>query len=150
MRAIVSTANLGIPVLGKILPYMGALPIPGLNKMREFLSAVDHYSKIGNGIVIYPEAHVWPYYTGIRPFGTATFSYPVKNGFPVYCMTTTYQKRKIGDKPRITVYIDGPFEIDKTQISSKQKKELQKKITRCMSKRSRNSTYAYWDYEERK
>lgn len=148
MRAIVSTANLGIPVLGKILPCMGALPVPGFDQMKKFLKAVEYYADIGNGIVIYPEAHVWPYYTRIRPFGTAAFSYPVKQGLPVYCMTTTYQKPKHGEKPTIRIYIDGPMESDKNQAASKQKKELCQKVHQCMEKRSWNSDYEYWKYEE--
>lgn len=150
MRAIVSTANLGIPVLGRILPYMGALPIPGLDQMKKFLQAVAYYADVGNGIVIYPEAHVWPYYTRIRPFGTAAFSYPVKQGLPVYCMTTTYQRPKHGEKPVIKVYIDGPIEADRTQAPTKQKKELCQKVYQCMEERSRNSNYEYWTYEEEK
>lgn len=148
MRAIVSTANLGIPILGKILPYMGALPIPKMTRMKKFLQAVEYYADAGNGIVIYPEAHVWPYYTRIRPFGTAAFSYPVKQGLPVYCMTTTYQKPKHGEKPAITIYIDGPVEPDRMQTVAEQKKELCQKVYQCMEERSRNSNYEYWKYEE--
>lgn len=143
MRAIVSPANLGIPVLGKILPYLGAIPIPEFHKMKDFLIAVNHYTRKKNGIMIYPEAHVWPYYTQIRPFESAAFTYPVKLKLPVYCMTTTYQKRKTGDFPQITVYLDGPFEADS-------KTELQEQIMACMKERSKNSTYKYWTYEEEK
>lgn len=150
MRAVVSPANLGIPIIGRLLPYLGALPIPKIGRMREFLSAIEHFESRGNGIVIYPEAHVWPYYTGIRPYGTAAFSYPLKSGLPSYCMTATYQKRSFGKKPRMTVYIDGPFEADATLPQSERKKELARKISRCMKERSLNSNYEYWAYEERK
>lgn len=40
---VVSPANLGIPVIGRILPYLGALPIPDtLGGMRGFTEAVKH------------------------------------------------------------------------------------------------------------
>lgn len=149
MRAVVSAANLGIPVLGRILPYMGALPIPKMDRLKEFIKAVKYYSENGNGIVIYPEAHVWPFYTGIRPFGTAAFSYPASNKLPVYCMTTTYHKRVIGKKPKIIIYVDGPFYADDASNTSERKKELHRKIMNCMKERSRNSTYEYWNYEEK-
>ncbi len=48
-------------------------------------------------MTIFPEAHVWPYYTGIRPFGEAAFHYPVATGKPVYTMTVTYQRRRWSD-----------------------------------------------------
>ena len=63
-------------------------------------------------VVIYPEAHVWKYYTKIRPYPSTSFKFPVHCNVPAFCMTTTYYKRKLGKKPGIVVYIDGPFMLD--------------------------------------
>ena len=54
-------------------------------------------------IIVYPEAHVWPYYTKIRPFKTSAFTFPVEEEKEVYCATTTYQKSKLFKKPKVVM-----------------------------------------------
>lgn len=146
---VVSPANLGIPVLGKVLPYMGALPVPEDRKQfLIFTNAVSKRAKEGNAVVIYPEAHVWQYYTKIRPYSTASFHYPVSDNLPVYVMTTTYQKRKIGKRPRITVYVDGPFVPGENLKKREKIDDLYKQVQNSMEQNSKNSTYEYMKYEE--
>lgn len=146
---VVSPANLGIPVLGKLLPYMGALPIPEDRKQfRTFTDAVSQRAKQGNVVVIYPEAHVWPYYTKIRPYSTAAFHYPISGNVPVFAMTTTYQKRKIGKRPRITVYVDGPFIPDESLKKREKIDDLYQQVRNSMEQNIKNSTYEYVKYEE--
>ncbi len=109
---VVAAANLGLPFIGRLLPALGALPIPDtVSGMREFENSVFYRIERGSPVVIYPEAHVWEYYTGIRRFSSAAFRLPAKAGVPVYSFTVTYRRRgKNGNKrPRSTVYIDGPF-----------------------------------------
>lgn len=36
--------------------------------MRSFLDAIRTRIEEGSFIMVYPEAHIWPYYTGIRDF----------------------------------------------------------------------------------
>jgi hypothetical protein len=50
------------------------------------------------GIMIFPEAHIWPYSTHIRPFGDESFVYPAELGAPVLAIATTYRPRKIFKK----------------------------------------------------
>lgn len=151
VRVIVSPANLGIPVLGKILPMLGALPVPKTRKrLLKFKEAIDLRIKEGNCIVVYPEAHVWEYYTKIRPFSADSFRFPVENNMPTFCMTTTYQKSKRSEKPDITVYIDGPFFTNTTCLPKGQRQILRNEVYECMVKRSKNSTYEYIHYEEDK
>lgn len=115
---ICSPANLGIPVIGKLLPMMGALPIPeDLHGLAKFKKAVEYRSKKGNPIVIYPEAHLWPYYTKIREFSGVSFHYPVELGTTVYSMTTTYKKKGID------IYIDGPIYLN-NDLNKKENIEL--------------------------
>ena len=149
--AVVSPANLGIPVLGTFLPALGALPLPesfrGMKKLNE---AILQRIREGNFVVLYPEAHVWPWYTGIRPFPAASFGFQAECSAPSFCMTTTYQKRKHGKKPGITVYLDGPFYPDTSLPIKKQKSRLRDEIYNWMMRRSKNSTYQYIIYEEEK
>lgn len=62
--------------------------------------------------MIYPEAHIWPFYTGIRPFPDTSFRYPVQQKLPVFCLTNTYQRRGKSHIPQIVTYLDGPFYPD--------------------------------------
>ncbi|WMJ87237.1 1-acyl-sn-glycerol-3-phosphate acyltransferase [Anaerocolumna sp. MB42-C2] len=149
MYTVASTANLGIPVIGKLLPLMGALPIPeSYQDMKKFLNAIKYHIADQKCIVIYPEAHVWPYCCFLRPFPITSFQFPVSTKSPAFCMTTTYQKRRIGKKPKITVYIDGPFCPDKSLKQKEQQKRLCSEIYNCMTNRSRHSTYEYIQYRK--
>lgn len=146
---IVSPANLGIPFVGKLLPYLGALPVPeSFGGMKKFNEAVKYRVDGKSYIVIYPEAHVWEYYTEIRPFPSTSFKYPAKTNRPVYCMTTTYQKGRIFKKPVVTIYVDGPFFRDESVGIREQSLKLRNAVYECMKKRSGNSDYSYIRYEE--
>lgn len=146
---VVSPANLGIPFIGRILPYLGALPIPdSLHDLGKFGDAISCRIGQKKNVVIYPEAHVWEYYTGIRPFPETSFSYPVKLDRPVFCMTTVYKKRRFGKKPAAVVYIDGPFYRDPDANPRKQSKELRDTVFECMQKRSLESNCRYIVYEK--
>ena len=139
---VVSTANYGIPIIGKILPYLGALPIAKtLGGLRELNSAISYRLKKGNPIVIYPEAHVWEYYTKIRPFPKTSFSFPVKFGCPAYAMTVTYRKSKLFKKPLMEVFLDGPFYGEKSKLHSD--------IFSAMQERSKHSDFEYIEYKKK-
>ena len=143
---VVSPANFALPVIGKILPYLGALPISDtLHGMKEFYNAMECRIKQNHPIVIYPEAHVWEYYTDIRPFPETSFKFPVKLGVPTFCFTTTYQKRRFGRKPAITIYVDGPFVVDGKTPKEKAQK-LRDSVFDTMKQRSTESSYAYIKY----
>ena len=143
---VVSPANLALPGIGKILPYLGALPIPdSLHGMRAFNKAVEKRVGDGHPVIIYPEAHLWEYYTGIRPFPDTAFKFPVSLAQPTYCMTTTYQKRRFGKKPRITIFVDGPFAAA-GKTAKEKAAALHDAVYTCMKERAQNSTYAYISY----
>lgn len=146
---LASPANLGIPVLGKILPYLGALPIPdNLSGIRKLTNAIEYRLTQKRCIVVYPEAHVWEYYTGIRPFPNTSFKYPVKYKTPVFAMTTTYRKRRFFRRPAINIYFDGPFYSNESLSPTQQATELRDSIFECMKKRSQQSDCEYIRYEQ--
>ena len=148
-KIIVSSSNLGIKGIGKLLPYLGALPIPNdIHQMKEFINAINYYAK-RKPIIIYPEAHVWPYNTFIREFPITSFDFPVTNNTAVYTMTTTYQKRKHFKKPQITIYFDGPFYPDNLETKKEKMKNLHDKVYNSMVKQSTNSTYSYIEYKKK-
>lgn len=146
---LASPANLGIPVLGKVLPYLGALPIPdSISGMRKLTKAIEHRLEQKRCIIVYPEAHVWEYYTGIRPFSNTSFKYPVKYNAPAFAMTTTYQKRKFSRRPTMTIYFDGPFYPDKNLPAAQQAAQLRDTVYKCMKDRSRHSNCEHIRYIE--
>lgn len=143
---VVSTANYGIPVIGKILPFLGALPITeSLHGIKELNKAIDFRIKKGHPIVIYPEAHVWEYYTDIRPFPDSSLKFPIKFESPSLCMTVTYKKSKIFKRPLMEVFLDGPFYGEGNTVKEKTA-DLHKKVYDTMKKRSLNSNYSYIEY----
>jgi 1-acyl-sn-glycerol-3-phosphate acyltransferase len=110
---IVHANNVSMPVLGKLNAYMGALPVPdNLKSARNFYAAVRTRYGEGSGVMIYPEAHIWPYFIGIRSFPATSFRYPVTLGAPCFVLTNTYQRRRRGKKPKLITYLDGPFYPD--------------------------------------
>ena len=100
----------------------------------------------GASITIYPEAHIWPYYTGIRPFPDDSFSYPIKYGAPVFCFTNTYQKRKHARAPRLVTYVDGPFYPNDALPLREKRQDLRDRVHACMTERSRLSDCVVIEY----
>lgn len=147
LATIVAPVNLKLPVIGRLLPLGGVVPVPdSLNQYRAFLQAIATKISHRKAVVVYPEAHVWPYATMIRPFDDAAFRYPVTQPAPVFCMTTTYQKSKWHRKPNATLYVDGPFYPDTTLSPKAQQRALRDTIYDCMTRRSALSTYDYVQY----
>lgn len=145
---VVSPANFGIPFIGRILPYLGALPISDtLSGMKNFTNAVTERFGEGKIITIYPEAHVWEYHKDIRPFSDTSFKYPVKLSSAVFAMTVTYQKTGILRRPRAVIYTDGPFYPDKTLSPREQVKDLHRRVYTAMCERSKLSNCEYIRYE---
>lgn len=146
---IASPANLGIPIIGKLLPFIGILPISEKPlHTKELLKAVKEKIANNNTIVIYPEAHVWPYYTKIRPYPNTSFKFLQDLDVPAFCITTTYQKRRFFNKPKITTYVDGPFLLDKSTTKKEATQKLCNEIYTCMINRSINSNYEYIKYKK--
>ena len=152
---IISPVNLKVPGIGKVLPYIGGLPL-GKTKAEKaaFHEAADTRLKQGNCLVIYPEAHVWPYATKIRKFpaGDRSFVYAVRNNLPIFTMTTTYHKRKDkkrGDLPRMDVYIDGPFWPDPKKTDDENRADLARKAYDSMVKYSKRNSYEYFQYRHK-
>ncbi len=147
---ICSSSNLGIPVAGKMLPMAGAIPVPdNLHDMAKFNQTVKSRLDQGKAIVTYPEGHLWPYYTKIRPFAPAAFHLPVKYPAPVYTATTTYQKSRFHKKPKIIIYIDGPFEISQNLPQKQAQNQLHHAIQKAMEQRAKLSNYEYIIYQQK-
>lgn len=138
---IVNPENVSMKGLKQFVEMLGAIPIPGNKEaMKHFMEAIKTRINQGYSITIYPEAHIWPYYTKIRPFKAVSFEYPVKLKTPVFCFTNTYQKYgRNQEKVQIISYIDGPFFPDENVSSKEAKQKLRDEIYHTMLERSKNS-----------
>ncbi len=126
---------------------LGAMPLPSnLRGLRNLEEAMQKRLDAGHCIVIFPEAHIWPYYTKIRPFRSVSFKYPVKWKKPTYCFTVTYQERKFTKRPKMVIYVDGPFYPNETLHPRKQQEELRDRVYETMCMRAKNSNVEYVHY----
>ncbi len=146
---VASAENLSIKGLGIGAKYLGAIPIPDtLMAYRNFKDAIRQKADEGACIVIYPEAHIWPYHTEIRSFSETSFYFPASLNTPVFCFTNTYHKGGLFGIKVIT-YIDGPFFPDPLLNQKQRAKELADKVRTAMKKRARSSTLTLVEYIKR-
>lgn len=131
----------------RIVEDLGGIALPLTKKgYKNFFTAMRRHDFLGHIIALYPEAHIWPHYTGIRPFGAESFHYPAESGKPVFTFTVTWQKRKILPGSRTVVYVDGPFLPDMNLPLCERKEALRNAAYEVMTVRSRNSNYEKYDY----
>lgn len=147
VKIIVHPDNISVKITKPFIEMCGAIPTPTtLTATKNFISAIEYNINKKNVIQIYPEAHIWPYFTKIRPFASTSFKYPVKLNTPVFVMTNTFQKRKFFKSPKITTYIDGPFFKDETLEQKQAVENLRDIVYKTMCERSQNNTYEYYTY----
>ena len=149
---LVGPDTTSIPGLKNIVEMVGAIPLgQTLSENKEMLECINHRIAKNKGfITIYPEAHIWPYYTGIRDFKAGSFSYPCYTDTPVFTMTICYQTKLIGKHPKVVTFVDGPFYPDKNLPMKERKEKLRKQCYDTMVKRAKeNSTYSYIVYEKK-
>jgi len=143
---IVNPANVSIKFAKTLIEMLGAIPTPDTKTaMKNFLEVIEEKINKKYSITIYPEAHIWPYYTKIRPFKDVSFKYPVQLQTPSFCMTNTYQEYG-KSKIKIVTYIDGPFFANSSLNKKEQQKDLRNQIYNCMVERSKNSNIEHIKY----
>ena len=121
---IVTSADaVSIPIIKYIVPMLGAIPLASTVRGKlNYLNALKEKLGSGQAVVVYPEAHIWPYCNRIRRFSDASFIYPIKFDVPAVGFTVTYRQRKIFKSlpPLITVTLSEPVYpsqcADRTEI----------------------------------
>lgn len=143
---VVHPDNVSMPFLGKVAELSNGLPTPSnVGASKNFMKAISKCIDNKNWVAIYPEAHVWDYYTKIRDFKEESFRYPAKLNAPVYAITTTYRKRE-NRNPKIVAYVDGPFYTDQNKTYAEQKIELKNKVYDAMTERAKTNNVEYIKY----
>ena len=124
---------------------LGAIPTPeGAHGLKKFSDAIDHHHKSCN-ITVYPEAHIWPFYNGVRNFSDSSFCYPVKYGCPAFAFFTAYTAPRgflsFLRKANITVYVSDAIFPDEGLCGAAARKNLRDKVHSFMLEKSKLSDY---------
>lgn len=143
-----------IPGLRNLVQLIGCIPIPSdLGGFPAFLEAVEHRFRQGSCVGIYPEAHIWPFYTGVRPFVGTSFRYPVRLRAPVVAMAVTYRKRRglfhWVKRPGMTVTFSEPMYPDPVLHPKAAQEELRHRtyeFLRQVTSRSDNVEYIRYEF----
>ena len=124
---VTGASAVSIPGLRNIVQMLGAIPLPDETKgLQRFSEVLKTRVSQGAAICIYPEAHIWPYYTHIRPFRAGSFAYPADCGVPAVPYVVTYRERRWFKRlhPCITVQIGAPIFPDSSVPNRKERHRL--------------------------
>jgi len=144
---IVNPVNISIPFIGKLTQMWGTIPIPeNFEATKNFYKAIKNALNHNNPILIYPEAQLWPYHTKIRNFSSVSFRYPVKFNKPVFTFTTIYKLKHRGKKPKVEIYVDGPFYANTMLSEKEQQQQLRDIVFIKLVERAHLSNYEYVKY----
>lgn len=131
---------------------LGALPVPDtLGGLKNLNSSVTQILGEKKALMIFPEAHIWPYYTKVRPFPVTSFRYAAINNVPCVPVAATYRKHKglffFRKKPQMVVYVGKPIfpnqDLSVKESAMKLRDETYEYICQMTEK---YSTYEYYKY----
>lgn len=135
-----------IPVARTLVRFMGAIPVPtDRSAARHMLHAMKTALSKGEVVTVYPEAHIWPWYNGIRHFSDASFAYPFLFRVPAVGFTVTHRRRRILRflPPAATVTIGKPIFPE----SCANKTEMRDAVYAFMKETvEKEKSYAYVQY----
>lgn len=126
--------NINMPFLGFMLRSLGGIPIPtNRHAMPMFENTIDELLKKKKAIIICPEASLWPYYRGIRPFKKGAFRFAARNDVPVLPVVISFRRKlrkkqakrgKIKYKYYFTVFVGKPLYADENLKGASKVMEL--------------------------
>ena len=151
-RANIVTAadTVSIPGVRNIVQMLGAVPLADtIDGTRQFLAAIHRRLERRQAVMIYPEAHIWPYYNGIRPFPDTAFAYPVREQVPAVGVVVVYRQRKLLRflPPCITVVVGEPVYPDASLPPRSARRALHQKVYTFMCDTvARRHSYAHIEY----
>ena len=147
---ITSQEAVSIPGLRYVVARMGAVPLgTTLEGKIHFLKALKDRIGEGHAVAIYPEAHIWPWYNGIRPFPDGSFAFPMRLGVPAVPYVVVYRRRKIFQNmpPRAEIIL-GPVLRPEDYNDRKAMRDAAFEWMRGTAEREQS--YAWIEYRERK
>ena len=133
---VVSPKNLEIPVIGRLIPYLGAVPTPSdIRSSREFSQCIKREIDRGCALIVFPEAHVWKKYTGIRPMSISAFDIARRYSVPAFSATRVYRRSRLFGY-RCRIYIDGPFYADTSLPLRESCEDMMRRVDDTMRSRA--------------
>ncbi|NLB49379.1 MAG: hypothetical protein GX807_00965 [Erysipelotrichia bacterium] len=153
---VVGREALSIKGIRTFITMLGAIPLgETFAEKVDFITCLKTRINKKSSVMIYPEKHIWPYYTKIRPFENESFRFPISLNVPSFALTTTYHKRRgifaLSKRPKIIAYLDGPFYPDQNLKPQLAKQKLRDEIYQAMIERSTSiKQYEYIQYIKEK
>jgi len=136
---VVNPDAISIKYAGKIIRMLGTLPNPSSRyTYLGFIKATKEIYEKGCSIMIYPEAHIWPKYNGVRDFPDVSFNLPAKLGAPCFVKSTVY-KRNAKGHTKAEIWYDGPFYANPSLGIKEAQKDLRDRVYAQMCERCKDS-----------
>ena len=136
--------------LSTIVQVMGGIPVPETKlQAKNYYDCVKHHINEKSVITTYPEAHIWPYFNGVKNFKSNSFNNPVRMNVPVVAFAVTYKERKVFKKakPRIVVYISDPIYPNENLSRQESIQELRNKVYDFIKEKTdQDDNVSYYEY----
>ena len=125
--------------LKNFVMMLGALPVPNsIETTIKFREAIEERIKEKGVVAIYPEAHIWPFSSYVRPFPDVSFTYPAKLNVPIIAVGTYYIPRKkprpLTSKPKMRLVLSEPIYPDPDRSVAENAKYLRDQAYDFMNK----------------
>ncbi|MCQ2742830.1 MAG: 1-acyl-sn-glycerol-3-phosphate acyltransferase [Bacilli bacterium] len=130
-----------------LVMMLGCIPVPNEAANKDaFKEAIKYFYAKRRAIIVYPEKHIWPYYTRIRPFPDDSFIYPAELLSPVVAMCTTYRHNRLfkNGKPKPVIHVSRPFYADENMSIPERKKYLRGLVYDFMIQHSAEDENVEW------
>ena len=109
-------SNFGLPIFGKYIRLVGAVPIPEKKtQLKRFIEELTYTVNHGKNVLIYPEAALIPFCDHIRNFKKGAFRFAIISGRPIVPLVWTFHKPKsplkklFRKKPCLHLHILEPY-----------------------------------------
>lgn len=149
---ITGPETVSISGIRTIVAMLGAIPLPSaLSAHRNYEDRLREVTTEKEcPVIIYPEAHIWPYCNFIRGFPDTSFTYPVKMDRPVIAGAVVYRQRRFfkNHHPHATLYLSDPMYPDQSLPLKKARKKLWEDAYAFMSEKAKDS-YEFIAYKKK-
>jgi len=133
-------SNFEIPVVRWLVRLLGGVPIPETPKaLHAFMNSMREELQKGRIVHFYPEASLWPWYEGLRPFKDGAFHLAVKSNVPVLPMVFKFRdpwwpSSYIRKTPLVTMIIGKPQYPDENVNEKERIENMREAVSVTMNK----------------
>ncbi len=146
---LVSPDTVSIKGLRAVVQMLGAIPVPTERAATvPFVDSIYSHIDCGDPVMIFPEAHIWPYCSFIRPFKPGSFRYAVNRNVPAFGVCTAYTRHKGLLKPikapKRIVIVSELFYPDTSLTPPEAKQKLRDEVYEWLDRTAKE--YSDYDY----